>query len=327
VEDHYIKEAVALQEAVGLQAITDGEYRRIIYFGHFPAAVAGFTEMEAELDFKDEAGQKMKYLTPVVTGKLRRVRGIATEEYLYVKSLTNRTPKVTLPSPCSQHYFRWREGISEQAYPDKDEFFADVARVYQEELAELAALGVTYVQLDDVSLPLLCDERLRAGFAERGYDPDEMVDQYIEVVNEAIKYKPENMTIGMHMCRGNNQGKWLGAGGYDYVAERIFNGLTIDAFFMEYDSPRAGSFAPLRFMPVDKHVVLGLVSSKTPALEAEDDLLKRIDEASRYVPLDRLSLSPQCGFASTAPGNPLTVADQKRKLALVVKVAERVWGE
>ncbi len=326
VEDRYIKDAVALQEEVGLQSITDGEYRRIIYFGHFPAAVEGFTEMEAELDFKDEAGQKMKYLTPVVTGKLRRARGIATDEYLYVKSLTHLTPKVTLPSPCSQHYFRWREGISEQAYPDIDEFFYDVARVYQEELAELASLGVTYVQLDDVSLPLLCDDRLRAGFIERGYDPDTMVGKYIDVINESIKSKPDIMTIGMHFCRGNNQGKWLGAGGYDYVAERIFNGLDIDAFFMEYDSPRAGSFEPLRFMPDDKHVILGLVSTKIPELESEAELGQRIDEASQHVPLDRLSLSPQCGFASTAPGNPVTVDDQRAKLALVVRVADQVWG-
>lgn len=326
VEDHYIKEAIALQEGVGLQGITDGEYRRLIYFGHFPAAVEGFTEMEAELDFKDEAGRKMKYITPVVTGKLRRVRGIATAEYLYVKSLTGRTPKVTLPSPCSQHYFRWREGVSEKAYPDLDEFFADVARVYQEELAELAELGATYVQLDDVSLPLLCDDTLRAGFRARGYDPDEMVGQYIEVVNRSLAGRSDRLTVGMHMCRGNNQGKWLGAGGYDYIAERIFNGLDLDAFFMEYDSPRAGSFEPLRFMPPDKHVVLGLVSTKTPQLEAKADLLKRIDEAGRFIPLERLSLSPQCGFASTAPGNPLSFDDQQRKLALVVEVAAQVWG-
>jgi 5-methyltetrahydropteroyltriglutamate--homocysteine methyltransferase len=246
---------------------------------------------------------------------------------LYVKSLTKRTPKVTLPSPCSQHYFRWREGISEKAYPDIEEFFTDVARVYQEELAELSSLGATYVQLDDVSLPLLCDDRLRAGFKARGYDPDAMVDKYVQVVNESIKHKPATMTIGMHMCRGNNQGKWLGAGGYDYIAEKIFNSLAIDAFFMEYDSPRAGSFAPLRFMPADKHVVLGLVSTKTPELEAEDDLCRRIDEASQHVSLERLSLSPQCGFASTAPGNPLTVDDQRRKLKLVVNVAHKVWGD
>ena len=326
VEDRSIKDAVALQEAVGLHTITDGEYRRTIYFGHFPRAVEGFTDMEAELDFKDESGQKMKYITPVVTGKLRRTRGIAVDEYLYVKSLTHRTPKVTLPSPCSQHYFRWREGVSEKAYPDIEEFFGDVTRVYREELAELSSLGATYVQLDDVSLPLLCDDRLRAGFKARGYDPDEMVDKYVELINESIKYKPATMTIGMHMCRGNNQGKWLGAGGYDYIAEKIFNGLTIDAFFMEYDSPRAGSFAPLRFMPEDKQVVLGLISTKTPELEAEDELRRRIDEASQYVSLERLSLSPQCGFASTAPGNPLTVDDQKRKLELVVSVAHKVWG-
>src|SRR5712691_11732676 len=257
-EDRWIKQAVALQESIGLRAITDGEYRRLYYFGHFPAAVSGFTEMEAELSFQDQQGEKLRYLTPVVTGKLRRVRGIATDEFTFVKSLTSRTVKVTLPSPCSQHYFRWREGVSERVYPDLDEFFADVARIYQQELSALAALGATYVQFDDVSLPLLCDARLREGFKARGYDPDTMLGKYIEVVNESLRNRPASLTIGMHLCRGNNQGKWLGEGGYEFVAEQMFNRLQIDAFFLEYDSPRAGSFVPLKYVPQDKVVVLGL---------------------------------------------------------------------
>lgn len=317
---------MALQEAVGLQAITDGEYRRLIYFGHFPAAVSGFTEMEAELSFQDQSGQKMKYLTPVVTGKLRRLRGIATEEFRFVQPLTRHTVKVTLPSPCSQHYFRWREGVSDKAYPDLDAFFADVTLVYRQELAALAALGATYVQFDDVSLSLLCDVTLREGFRARGYDPDVMLEKYIQVVNAAIQDKPTEMTVGMHFCRGNNQGKWIGEGGYEFVAERMFQQLQLDAFFLEYDSPRAGSFAPLKYVPQDKVVVLGLISTKSPELESRGEICKRIEEASRYVPLDRLALSPQCGFASTAPGNPLTPADQEKKLRLVVETAREMWG-
>jgi 5-methyltetrahydropteroyltriglutamate--homocysteine methyltransferase len=326
VEDRCIRDAVALQERVGLPSITDGEYRRVIYFGHFPAAVTGFTEMEAELPFQDAQGRTMRYVTPVVTGPLRRVRGIATDEFRFVHGLTTRTVKVTLPSPCSQHYFRWREGVSERAYPDLDAFFDDVARVYRQELAALAALGARYVQLDDVSLPLLCDARLRERFAARGYDPDAMVARYIDVVNASLADRPPGLTVGMHLCRGNNQGKWLGEGGYEFVAERIFGGLEVDAFFLEYDSPRAGSFAPLAAMPRDTHLVLGLVSSKSPVLEPVDALLARVEEAGRLVPLERLSISPQCGFASTAPGNPLTPEDQERKLRLVVQVAAKVWG-
>jgi 5-methyltetrahydropteroyltriglutamate--homocysteine methyltransferase len=233
--------------------------------------------------------------------------------------------KVTLPSPCSQHFFRWREGVSDKAYPDLDEFFADVARVYREELAELGRLGVTYVQLDDVSLPLLCDPKHRESFRRRGYDPDAMVSRYIAVVNDALGAKLPGITVGMHLCRGNNQGKWLGEGGYECLAEQIFTGLDLDVFLLEYDSPRAGSFEPLRHMPREPRVVLGLVSSKTPALESPAELARRLDEASRFVALDRLALSPQCGFASTAPGNPLTPADQEAKLRLVVETARNVW--
>ena len=325
VEDRCIENAVRLQEQVGLQPITDGEYRRSIYFGHFPAAVSGFTEMEAELEFTDDAGRRLTYTTPVVTGELRRLRGIATDEFSYVRKLTRRTPKVTLPSPCSQHFFRWREGVSEKAYPRLDDFLADVAAVYREELRELGELGATYVQLDDVSLPMLCDAKARERFRKRGYDPSAILGTYIEVVNESIRARPPGMVVGIHMCRGNNQGRWLGEGGYDFVAEQVFHQLDVDVFFLEYDSPRAGNFGPLRYMPGDKRVVLGLVTTKRPDLERADDLKRRIEEASVHVPMELLGISPQCGFASTAPGNPLTAADQTAKLRLVCQVAEEVW--
>jgi 5-methyltetrahydropteroyltriglutamate--homocysteine methyltransferase len=262
----------------------------------------------------------------VVTGRLVRHRGIATDEFRLVRALTRRTPKVTLPSPSSQHFLRWRPGVSEHAYPDLEEFFADVAAIYRAELADLAALGATYVQLDDVPLGLLCDPQHRAAFAAKGHDPAAMLDRYVALVNAALVGRPPGLTVGVHVCRGNNQGMWLGEGAYDWVAARAFAGLAVDAFFLEYDSPRAGGFEPLRHVAPDRSVVLGLVSTKTPALEDPDQLRRRIDRAARLVPLERLALSPQCGFASTAPGNPLTPAEQRRKLELVVGVARHVWG-
>jgi 5-methyltetrahydropteroyltriglutamate--homocysteine methyltransferase len=327
IEDRHIREVVRLQEDVGLRSITDGEFRRTVYFGHFPKAVSGFSEMQAVLPFKDASGKESFYVTYVVSGRLKRERGIATDEFSFVESLTRETTKVTLPSPCSQHYFRWREGVSEKAYPDIDEFYADVASIYRDELRALAELGCRYVQLDAVSLPLLCDPALRDQVRRRGDDPDRLVDRYVEANNAALAGRPPRMAVGMHLCRGNNQGRWLGEGGYDYVAEKIFGRLDVDYFCLEYDSPRAGLFEPLRFMPKDRIVVLGLVSSKTPVLESTDDLRRRIDEASRHVSLERLCLSPQCGFASNAPGNPITEADQRRKLELVVETARRMWAD
>ncbi|HZV50658.1 MAG TPA: 5-methyltetrahydropteroyltriglutamate--homocysteine S-methyltransferase [Candidatus Dormibacteraeota bacterium] len=325
VEDRHILEAIRFQERVGLRSVTDGEFRRAIYFGHFPAAVEGFTWMDARDTFTDARGRRMRYRTPVVTGRLRRVRGIATEEYRFVAERTARTPKVTLPSPCSQHYFRWREGVSDRDY-DLEAFFTDLTHVYREELAALGALGAGYVQLDDVSFGMLSDERHRREFRARGYDLEAMVDRYVDLINQAIAGRPEGMVVALHVCRGNNQGRWLAEGGYDALAERVFGQLQVDALFLEYDSPRAGGFAPLRFVPRRQRVVLGLVSTKTPALEPEERLLRAIEEAGRHFPVERMALSPQCGFASTAPGNPLTPADQEAKLRRVVEVAARVWG-
>jgi 5-methyltetrahydropteroyltriglutamate--homocysteine methyltransferase len=325
VEDRFIDAAIREQERVGLECITDGEFRRSIYFGHFAAAVEGFTEMEAPAVFKDAEGRELRYRTPVVTGKLVRRRGIATEELAYVSKRTARTPKVTLPSPESQHFFRFREGVSDSAYPDLDEFFADVARVYREELSELALRGATYVQLDSVSFPLLCDPAHRDRFRARGYDPDRFVSRYVDLFNEAVGGRPAGLVLGAHFCRGNNQGRWLGEGGYEAVAEEVFTRLDADVLFLEYDSERAGDFAPLRHVSSGKKVVLGLVSTKTPVLESEAELARRVEEAGRFLPLERLSLSPQCGFASTEAGNPLTLEDQWRKLELVVETAKRIW--
>jgi 5-methyltetrahydropteroyltriglutamate--homocysteine methyltransferase len=325
-EDAHIRDAVRLQEEIGLQVITDGEYRRGIFFGHFGEAVSGFTEMDAERTFRGAGGEQLRYRAAVVTGRLVRHRGIATDEFRFVRKLTRRTPKVTLPSPSSQHFLRWRQGVSDRAYADLGEFFADVAAIYRAELAELGALGATYVQLDDVPLGLLCDPLHRDAFAAKGYDSAGMLDRYIALVNAALDGRPPGLTVGVHVCRGNNQGKWLGEGAYDFVAPRAFAGLHVDAFLLEYDSPRAGGFEPLRHVAPGRSVVLGLVSTKTPALEDPDDLRRRIDAAARLVPMDRLALSPQCGFASTAPGNPLTPDEQRRKLELVVDVARRVWG-
>jgi 5-methyltetrahydropteroyltriglutamate--homocysteine methyltransferase len=325
-EDRHIRDAVRLQEDVGLEVVTDGEYRRGIYFGHFGAAVSGFTEMEAEMSFRGAGGEPMRYRAAVVTGRLVRHRGIATEDFRFVRALTRRTPKVTLPSPSSQHYLRWRPGVSDRVYPDLDEFFADVAAIYRAELADLAALGATYVQLDDVPLGLLCDPQHRAAFTAKGYDPATMLDRYVSLVNAALAGRPPGLAVGVHVCRGNNQGKWLAEGAYDYVADRAFAKLDVDAFFLEYDSPRAGGFDPLRHVAPGQSVVLGLVSTKTPRLEDPDELCRRVDAAARLVPLERLALSPQCGFASTAPGNPLSPAEQRRKLELVVDLARRVWG-
>ena len=324
-EDAAILDAIAFQEGVGLQSITDGEFRREKYFTHFAQAVDGFGRAEGTVTFHDESGRPMVYETDVIAGKLRRARGIATGEYAFVHEHTSRTPKVTLPSPPDQHHFRFKPGLSDVAYPDLEELFADLAEIYREELSELAALGATYVQLDDVAFALMCDPEHRAEVQAGGADPDALVARYVQLTNDALAGRPDTLTVGMHLCRGNNQGKWLGEGGYEPIAEQVFGGLEIDAFFLEYDSERAGGFEPLRHLAPRATAVLGLVSTKTPELESKDDVLRRLDEASQIVPPERLAVSPQCGFASVEEGNPVSPDDQRRKLELVVDVAETAW--
>jgi 5-methyltetrahydropteroyltriglutamate--homocysteine methyltransferase len=324
IQDRCIREAVTMQEQVGLRAITDGEFRRGSWFLGFVDAIEGLTTRNAPFDFR--GGGQARFQTAFVEGRLRRVRGITTHEFSSLRTMTGRTPKVTMPAPSLVHFLRGDMTVSRQAYPDLAGFWADLTAIYAQELSELGRLGCGYVQLDEVPCAMLCDPDLRAAAAAGGENPDALLDTYIAAANQAIAGRPNGMTIAMHLCRGNYKGQWMAAGGYEPVAEKLFNGTAVDAFFLEYDTERAGSFEPLRYMPTDKMVVLGLVSSKTAELEPLDTLRRRIDAASRYVPLERLAISPQCGFASSVGGNPLTIEDQRRKLARVVEAAEQVWG-
>ena len=327
VQDEAIRRVVRLQEDAGLRSITDGEFRRASYWAHFVAAVDGLEVREALFEFHDESGERMAFTAPYVRAPIARKRSISADEFRFLRSVTKQTPKITMPSPSTMHFWRGPAAIEPGAYGSRDAFFADLARVYREEIAELAALGATYLQMDEVALAMLCDPGVRAAVRARGEDADALVDRYVAAINAALEGRPAGVTVAMHVCRGNYKGKWMAAGGYESVAERVFSGVRVDALFLEFDSPRAGDFAPLRHVSKDKRVVLGLVSSKTPALEDQDDLRRRIDAAARYVPIERLGLSPQCGFASTAAGNPVTEDDEKRKLALVVEVARAVWQE
>jgi 5-methyltetrahydropteroyltriglutamate--homocysteine methyltransferase len=325
-QDSAIREVVSTQEQLGLHGITDGEFRRASYWSHFVDAVDGFSVADSRFRFHDDAGHATPFLSPRVTGKVRRACPISGDEFAFVASITRRTPKLTMPSPPTMHFWSPPEAVKAAGYRDDDTFFADLAQVYREEIAELAAHGARYIQLDEVPLAMLCDEQARKAVRAAGQDPGDLVRRYARLIAESIKGRPAGMTIGLHLCRGNFKGQWLSEGGYQTVAERLFNDTGVDAFFLEYDTPRAGDFTPLASVPHGKTVVLGLVSSKTPVLEAKEDLKRRIEAASRYVPLERLAISPQCGFASAVSGNPVTPADQRAKLALVRDVASEVWN-
>ncbi|HWK53353.1 MAG TPA: 5-methyltetrahydropteroyltriglutamate--homocysteine S-methyltransferase, partial [Hyphomicrobiales bacterium] len=266
---------------------------------------------------------------PVLTvvGKLKRTHGIATEDFKFLQSVVapGHIPKVCIPSPTMLHFRGGRKGIDEKAYPDLKEFFADLARIYQEELAELYALGCRYVQLDDTNLAYLCDPSHRERVKAQGENPDELPELYAWLISESVKLCPADMAIGVHLCRGNHRSAWAAEGGYEPVADIMFNQTKVDAFFLEYDDARSGDFSPLRFVPKDTQVILGLVCSKVPALESKDDIKRRLDEASRFIALDQCGLSPQCGFASTHEGNDLSVEQQFDKLRLVVEIADEVW--
>jgi 5-methyltetrahydropteroyltriglutamate--homocysteine methyltransferase len=335
IEDAAIREAVRLQEDVGLSVVTDGEFRRRSWFQDFLLALSGtritFVDaahtISAALPFRDDTStETLPGHIIEVRGKLTRERGIFTEHFKFLRNITSRAPKMSLPSPTMLHFWGGRAAIDAAVYPDLEEFWADAVGIWVAEINALHALGCSYVQIDDVTFPLLCDPRSQATLTRRGDDPARILETYAGVLNRIVAGAPASMTLAMHQCRGNNRGKWMGSGGYEYVSEVVFRQTDIANFFMEYDTPRAGDFRPLRHLPPDKTVVLGLVSTKTPVLESKDDLKRRIDEAAKYVPLDRLCLSPQCGFASNFAGNPLTIDDQRRKLALVVETAREVWG-
>ena len=327
IQDRAIREVVALQEGVGLKSVTDGEFRRASYWAHFVEAIDGFTVKPAIFRFHDAAGSEQEFLAPHVESRISRPRSISGGEFDFLRSVTAQTPKITMPSPPTLHFWRGRDGVDHDAYPDIEAFFADLGRVYREEIADLAARGARYLQIDEVPIAMLCDSAVCETLAAQGVDAARLMDRYVALINDCVAARPEGVTLTMHLCRGNFKGRWLSEGGYEGVAEKLFNEIDVDAFFLEYDSPRAGDFAPLRFVPKGRAVVLGLVSSKTPVLESRDDLKRRIDEASNHLPLAQLALSPQCGFASTVAGNPITEDDEVRKLALIVEVAAQVWGD
>jgi 5-methyltetrahydropteroyltriglutamate--homocysteine methyltransferase len=327
-EDNAISEVVRLQEDLGLQGITDGEFRRTYFHIDFLEQLAGVeTKGGIAVSFRSSAGT-VDFAPPVmhVTGKVRHVKPIQRDDFLFLRSVTTRTPKVTIPSPTMLHFRGGRGAISRDAYPELEAFYADVAAAYRAELSSLAQAGCRYLQLDDTNLAYLCDAKMREGARQRGDDPDELPRRYAALINAAIADRPDGMIACVHLCRGNFQSAWAAEGGYEPVAEVLFNELGVDGYFLEYDDARSGDFAPLRFVPKNKIVVLGLVTTKVGELESKDDLKRRIEAASRYVALDQLCLSPQCGFSSTVHGNEIARESQAAKLRLVVETAREVWG-
>jgi len=327
VQDECIREIVRLQEDAGLRVVTDGEFRRKSYWSHFVEAVEGLDVATARFDFRDESGATTAFLAPHVIGPVRRRRSICGNEYDFLRAATPVTPKVTLPSPPTMHFWAAAGAAGRAGYRDDAAYLADLAEVYRAEIADLASRGATYIQIDEVPLAMLCDPALRARLEASGEDPQDEVARYVGLINACIGSRPPGVTVGVHLCRGNFKGRWLAEGGYGYVAERLFNDIEADVFFLEYDTERAGGFEPLAALPPEKTAVLGLVSTKTAVLEPPGDLARRIEEASRYASLDRLALSPQCGFASTVAGNPVSEATQAAKLRLVAEVARTVWND
>jgi len=327
-EDQAIADIVRMQEDVGLQGVTDGEFRRTYFHIDFLEQLEGIESRGGLTAHFHGAKGDVDFAPPVlhVTGKVRHVRPIQIADFNYLKSVTRRTPKVTIPSPTMLHFRGGREAISREAYPDLEEFFADVAAAYCAELKALGEAGCTYVQLDDTNLAYLCDPRMREGARARGDDPDELPRRYARLINAAIAGRPQGMTICTHLCRGNFKSAWVAEGGYEPVAEALFNDLAVDGYFLEYDDARSGDFSPLRFVPEGKTVVLGLVTTKVGELESKDTLKRRIDEAARIVPLERLCLSPQCGFSSTVHGNEIARESQRAKLGLIIETSREVWG-
>jgi len=331
-EDSAIGDTAPMQAEIGLRGITDGEFRRGSWHMDFLYRIGGVSRIDQtmRLQFRNEAGTIEAALGAFrIGGKLSLTETIFGEDFAFLKSVApaGTTAKLTIPSPSMLHHRGGRAAIDRAAYPEMEAFWQDLAAVYAEEIRRLHALGCTYLQLDDTSLAYLNDPAQRAHVNAIGGDGDKQHLTNIRVINAVLAGRPAGMTITTHMCRGNFRSSWMAEGGYDHVAEALFGELAVDGFFLEYDDARSGGFAPLRFLPKGgKRVVLGLVTSKRAALEAKDELKRRIDEAARYVPLDQLCLSPQCGFSSTVDGNALTIEEQAAKLRLVVETAREVWG-
>jgi methionine synthase II (cobalamin-independent) len=328
IEDGAIREVVRQQEDLGLEGVTDGEFRRASWHMDFLYQVGGTSKAEGQLKAQFRNEQGVIEFTPAalqISGKLRLNKCIFGEDFAFLKSVAHATPKLTIPSPSMMHYRSGRAAIDPAIYSDIAEFWHDLAQVYAQEIAELAKLGCTYLQLDDISLAYLNDPAQREVVNKMGEDGEHAHIRHIRTINEAVANKPKGMSICTHLCRGNFRSSWAASGGYDHVAEALFGDLNVDGYFLEFDDARSGSFAPLRFVPKGKKVVLGLLTTKRGEIEKKDDLKRRIDEASKYVPLDQLCLSPQCGFSSTSEGNSLTMDQQFEKLRLVVETVREVW--
>ena len=324
LEDRAVDEAMAAQVGAGIDVITDGEQRRYAFFGHLVDAMAGFDKFGGwAIPFRDEKGEQLVFQRPVVVEKLRPLRSMAAEDFTYLRAKTDTPVKVTMIS-AQQAAAYYDPDKSKGAYPTRDAYLADIVDLSRREVDELVRLGCTYIQIDAPQYAALLDPELREGYRKRGSDPEKLIDTCIDMDNAIISDHP-GVTFAMHICRGNNQSKFYAAGDYEPIA-RIFERTRFNRFLLEYDDERSGGFEPLKHVPEDRVVVLGLVTSKRPALETEDELKRRIEEASRYIPLERLALSPQCGFASTMEGNRLTQLDQQKKLQLVGSVARTVWG-
>jgi 5-methyltetrahydropteroyltriglutamate--homocysteine methyltransferase len=326
VEDRAVDEAIALQVDTGVEVLTDGEMRRYAFFGHLIDAVEGFDKTGGwAIPFRDESGTEIVFPRPVVVSKLKPRRHMSAEEFTYLRARANgRAAKATIIS-AQQAAAYYDPERSQEAYPTIEDYLADVVDILRAEVEELVRLGCTYIQVDAPQYAGLIDPQVREGYRKRGNDPDKLLDRCIEMDNAIVGDHP-GVSFGIHLCRGNNQSKFYASGGYDPIAEAVFQRTKFDRFLLEYDDERSGGFDPLQYVPEDRTVVLGLVTTKKPALESKDALKRRIQEATRYIPLERLALSPQCGFASTEEGNLVSEADQAAKLRLVAETAQEVWG-
>jgi 5-methyltetrahydropteroyltriglutamate--homocysteine methyltransferase len=331
IEDRCIREVVAMQEGIGLHCVTDGEFRRGSWNKDFLAGFDNVVERPGNLKVfhRNPDGTPVAQVSGwAVTGKIKRSHQIQVEDFKFLKSVTQATPKTCMPSPTLLHFRGGRQAIDQTAYPDIDQFFADAATAYRQEIDDLYAAGGRYIQLDDTNFAYLCDPRFRDAAKAMGEDPSKLVNTYIALVNNAIRNRPKNLLVSIHLCRGNLSTAGAAAGGYDVIGPMLFPGLDVDAFFLEYDDERAGGFEALKDVPKGKFVVLGLITTKRPDLESKADLKRRIDAAAKILPLDRLCLSPQCGFASAISTQGRTQIDhEKAKLGLLVETATEVWGE
>ena len=329
VQRQAIRDVVALQEELGFQLVTDGEFNRGAWHRDFLLRFSNVKLIPSKISVRFHSAEGTSERSPPswqVAGPLARPKPIFVDDFRSLASITRVMPKVTIPSPTVMHFRAGRDAIDPTAYPDMEAFYADLARVYAQEIGDLAAAGCRYLQLDEVNLAYLCDPQLRAEVSNIGEDPASLPRTYAKLLNDTIAGRPADMTVCMHLCRGNFAGAWVAEGGYEPVAELLFNTINVDGYFLEYDSERSGGFEPLRFLPKGKIAVLGLVTTKSAELESKDALKRRIDEAARYAPLEQLALSPQCGFESGVGGSTMTMAQQAAKLRLITETARDVWG-